>query len=260
MSAEAADAMARAMQDYWDTNPAKLGLTGVAYASPAYFARVRDHHLDSFAFSNSLIDWPSLKAARVLDIYHGIAIDALMFAQAGADVTHIAPTQKLKALAEVYFQQNSQAADIRYARPQDLALAENSYDLISARAVFMFEANPGEIVTALYRSLKPGGFLLAHFLNRHSWYPVLAKASKTPLIGEGEDPPYIRLDRVKEIAPLFRSFSNTEIYYDRFPTKTTLKNGLKSVLYNDVLVPVTQALPKPWLKPFGYYIVIMAQK
>ena len=248
------------MRDYWDANPAKLGLKGVDYASPAYFARVKEHHLDSFAFSNGLIDWPGLKGATVLDIYHGIAIDALLFAQAGAAVTHIAPTQKLKDLAAVYFRQNRQEAELRHGPAGDLPINEDAYDLISARAVLMFEADPEKIVASLYRSLKPGGFLLAHFLNRYSWYPFLAKLSKTPLIGEGDDPPYIRLDRAKEILPFFEKFSKIDIYYDRFPTKTALKDGLKAVLYNGILVPVTQSLPKSWTRPFGYYIIIKAQK
>ena len=35
------------MSDYWDANPAKLSLEGVYYTNLAYFARVREHHLDN---------------------------------------------------------------------------------------------------------------------------------------------------------------------------------------------------------------------
>ncbi|MGH9335354.1 MAG: hypothetical protein ACRD21_16580, partial [Vicinamibacteria bacterium] len=59
---------------------------------------------------------------------------------------------------------------------------------------------------------------------------------------------------------LFHAFENVRIHLDRFPRKTVKFENLFAKLNNYLLVPFFEILPDAIRRPFGWHIMIRANK
>ena len=96
--------------------------------------------------------------------------------------------------------------------------------------------------------------------NRHSWLALVAWLSGTNIEHAQKDAPIIRKYTTKECRDLFREFGNLQIHVDRFPKRTLKFKNLFGKLNNYLLVPFFEILPDVMRRPFGWHIMIRANK
>jgi hypothetical protein len=73
---------------------------------------------------------------------------------------------------------------------------------------------------------------------------------KTPL--EHEDAPVLRRYSIGEFRSLVGRFSSVEIIPERFPVKSRLHKGWKGMAFN--------ALPRAWVRRFGWHLLAVCRK
>jgi hypothetical protein len=108
------------------------------------------------------------------------------------------------------------------------------------------------------RVLKPGGTAVFQVYNRVSWLHALSKVMKVPL--EHEDAPVLRRYSIGEFRTLVSAFRTVEIVPERFPVKSRLHKGWKGALFNAGFVGTFNALPRAWVRRFGWHLLAFCVK
>jgi hypothetical protein len=91
-----------------------------------------------------------------------------------------------------------------------------------------------------------------------SWLNLLSKVMAVPL--EHEDAPVLRRYTMTEFRSLMRPFGRVEIVPERFPVKSRLHKGWKGMLFNAGFVGLFNALPRAWVRRFGWHLLALGRK
>ena len=94
--------------------------------------------------------------------------------------------------------------------------------------------------------------------NRISWLNALSKIMKVPL--EHEDAPVLRKYSARELEDLLSEFRDVRIVEERFPVKSRLHGGWKGTLFNTFFVGTFNALPRAWVRRFGWHLLAFCRK
>jgi SAM-dependent methyltransferase len=108
------------------------------------------------------------------------------------------------------------------------------------------------------RVLKPDGEAIFMVYNRVSWLNALSKVMRVDL--EHGDAPVLRKYSIGEYRELLSGFASVRIVPERFPVKTRLHGGFKGFAYNKVFVAAFEALPRAWVRPFGWHLMAFCRK
>jgi hypothetical protein len=106
--------------------------------------------------------------------------------------------------------------------------------------------------------LKPGGEAIFMVYNRISWLNALSKLMKVQL--EHEDAPVLKKYSIAEFHALLAPFRAVHIVPERFPVKSRLHKGWKGVAFNTGFVGTFNALPRGWVRPFGWHLMAFCRK
>jgi 2-polyprenyl-6-hydroxyphenyl methylase/3-demethylubiquinone-9 3-methyltransferase len=105
-------------------------------------------------------DRVTLRGARVLDIGCGGGLLSEALAQAGADVTAIDLAPELVKVARLHGLESGVTVDYRVQAAEDLAAEQPaSFDVVTCMEMLEHVPDPGAIIAACHRLLKPGGQL-----------------------------------------------------------------------------------------------------
>ena len=108
-----------------------------------------------------------LRGARVLDIGCGGGLLSEALAQAGADVTAIDLAPELVKVARLHALESGAKVDYRVQAAEDLAAEQpGSFDVLTCMEMLEHVPDPGAIIDACKRLLKPGGHLFLSTINR----------------------------------------------------------------------------------------------
>jgi hypothetical protein len=110
----------------------------------------------------------------------------------------------------------------------------------------------------IHRLLKSGGQALMMFYNKYSWLNAMSGLTNVGL--EHGDAPVLRKFSIREVTRLLEAFKDVRIQPERFPVETRLHHGLKAQLYNNIFVKTFNRLPKSWVRPFGWHLMVFASK
>ena len=77
---------------------------------------------------------------------------------------------------------------------------------------------------------------------------------------EHEDAPVLRRYSIGEFRQLMAPFASVEIVPERFPVKSRLHKGWKGALFNAGFVGAFNALPRAWVRRFGWHLLAIARK
>jgi SAM-dependent methyltransferase len=121
-----------------------------------------------------------------------------------------------------------------------------------------YAADDRRAVAECYRVLRPGGTAIFQVYNRISWLNALSKVMRTPL--EHEDAPVLRRYSIPEFRTLVAPFAKVEIIPERFPVKSRLHKGWKGTVYNAAFVGTFNALPRAWVRRFGWHLLAICTK
>ena len=109
----------------------------------------------------------TLRGARVLDIGCGGGLLSEALAKEGADVTAIDLAPELVKVARLHGLESGVSVDYRVQAAEDLAAEQpGSFDVVTCMAMLEHVPDPGAIIAACHRLLKPGGQLFLSTVNR----------------------------------------------------------------------------------------------
>ena len=107
------------------------------------------------------------KGLRILDIGCGGGLLSEPMARLGADVVGADAAPRNIPVAAVHAQKAGLIIDYRHTTAEDLAAANEQFDVVLNMEVVEHVADPGAYLTACQQLLKPGGLMLCSTLNRN---------------------------------------------------------------------------------------------
>jgi SAM-dependent methyltransferase len=247
-----------AVREYWNTHIHDLEISTNAPGTPGFFADLDQYHFEKLHHLLRLVDFNGYRGKKVLEVGCGAGTDLARFAMGGADVTGVDIAPSSIALAKQNFAQQGLTADLREADGEHLPFADGTFDLVYAHGVVQYTANDRALVDECRRVLKPGGTAIFQVYNRISWLNALSKLMKVGL--EHEDAPVLKKYSAAEFRALLTGFRDVRLVFERFPVRSRLHGGVKGMLFNTCFVGTFNALPRVWVRRFGWHLLAFCTK
>ena len=246
------------VRDYWNKHIHDLDVSSNAPGSREFFADLDQYHFEKLHHLPKLIDFEGYRGRKVLDVGCGAGTDLVRFARGGAVVTGVDLSSSAITLATQNFAQQGLTADLREADGEKLPFADNTFDLVFAHGVVQYTERDHALVDECRRVLRPGGTAVFQVYNRVSWLNGLSKVMRVPL--EHEDAPVLKRYSAGEFRALLTGFTSVRIEEERFPVKSRLHGGWKGLLFNTCFVGTFNALPRAWVRRFGWHLLAFCTK
>jgi SAM-dependent methyltransferase len=246
------------VRDYWNVHIHDLEISPHAPGTPEFFADLDQYHFEKLHHLLRLVDFAGQRGRRVLEVGCGAGTDLMRFAKGGARVTGVDIAPSAVALAKENFAQQGLDADLREADGERLPFPDASFDFVYAHGVVQYTADDRALVDEVRRVLVPGGTAVFQVYNRVSWLNALSKIMKVPL--EHADAPVLRKYSIGEFRRLLNGFTSVRIVEERFPVKSRLHGGWKGTAFNTVFVGTFNALPRAWVRRFGWHLLAFCTK
>ena len=251
--------MIDAITDYWNHRIHDLEMTDHPVGTKAFFDDLDDYRFDKLHYLPRVVDFTAFRGQRLLEVGCGIGTDLVRFAKGGARVTGVDLAQTAIDLARKNFALNGvMPEELRVANGEALPYADASFDVVYGHGVVQYTADAPRLIREMHRVLKPGGTGIFMVYNRVSWLNAMSKLMKVAL--EHEDAPVLKKYSIPEFRDLLKPFATVEIVPERFPVKSRLHKGWKSVAFNTVFVGTFNALPRSWVRPFGWHLMAFCKK
>ena len=246
------------VRDYWNTHIHDLDISAHTPGTREFFQDLDQYHFEKLHHLPRLIDFGAYRGRRVLDVGCGAGTDLARFVKEGAIGSGVDVAASAVALAKANFAQQGLEADIREADGEHLPFADGTFDFVFAHGVVQYTPNDKALVEECRRVLTPGGTAVFQVYNRISWLNALSKVMKVPL--EHEDAPVLKRYSAGEFTALLAGFRDVRIVEERFPVKSRLHGGWKGLLFNTCFVGTFNALPRSWVRRFGWHLLAFCTK
>ena len=243
---------------YWDRHIHDLEITRHPVGSRGFFDDLDEYHFEKLHHLLRLVDFDGYAGRRILEVGCGAGVDLARFAKGGAIVTGVDLAPSAIDLARANFAQQGLRGDLQVANGEQLPFPDESFDAVFAHGVVQYTADPRRLVDECRRVLRPGGEAIFQVYNRVSWLNALSKLMKVGL--EHEDAPVLLKLSVAEFRQLLSGFSAVRIVPERFPVKSRLHGGWKGMLFNTCFVGTFNALPRAWVRRFGWHLLAFCRK
>ena len=247
-----------AVRAYWNQHIHDLDISKNAPGTRAFFEDLEQYHFEKLHHLPRLIDFGAYRGKQVLDVGCGAGTDLVRFARGGAIVSGVDISASAITLARQNFAQQGLTADLREADGEALPFADDTFDFVFAHGVVQYTARDQTLVAECRRVLKPGGTAVFQVYNRISWLHALSKVMKVPL--EHEDAPVLKRYSAREFRALLSGFRDVRLVEERFPVKSRLHGGWKGMLFNTFFVGTFNALPRAWVRRFGWHLLAFCTK
>lgn len=246
------------VRDYWNTHIHDLEISSHPPGSAGFFADLDQYHFEKLHHLLDLIHFDEWRDKDVLDVGCGAGVEVVRFARAGARVTGVDIAKSAIDLARQNLEQQGLAARLDVADGEHLPYPDASFDLVFAHGVVQYTGDDRRMVAEIHRVLRPGGLAVFQGYNRVSWLHALSKVMKTPL--EHEDAPVLKRYSASEFRALLTPFRTVELVFERFPVKSRLHKGWKGMAFNTLFVGTFNALPRAWVRRFGWHLLAFCRK
>ena len=246
------------VRDYWNTRIHDLEISGHDPGTPGFFADLDAYHFEKLHHLTRLVDFNAWRERDVLDVGCGAGVEVVRFARAGARVTGVDLAPSAIALARQNLAQQGLTARLEVADGEALPFPDTSFDFVYAHGVVQYTGDDRRLVAECHRVLRPGGLAMFQVYNRISWLQLLSKVMKVPL--EHEDAPVLKRYSIPEFKALLRVFPSVEIIAERFPVKSRLHKGWKGAAFNGLFVGTFNALPRAWVRRYGWHLLAFCRK
>jgi SAM-dependent methyltransferase len=247
-----------AVRAYWNRHIHDLDITTHPVGSQGFFADLDEYHFDKLHHLLRLVDFEGHAGQRVLEVGCGAGTDLVRFARGGASVTGVDVAESAITLARTNVGYHSLPATLCVANGERLPFPDNAFDYVYAHGVVQYTASDRDLVAECRRVVKPGGTVLFQVYNRVSWLNALSKIMKVGL--EHEDAPVLRKYSPAEFRRLLGGFRDVTVVPERFPVQSRLHGGWKGMLFNRVFVGTFNAIPRAWVRRFGWHLLAFCHK
>lgn len=248
------------VQEYWNEYINDIEVAFSEKGSKEFFDELEAYRYRKLAYLPKVVSFPSYKGKKVLEIGCGVGIDSLQFARAGADLTAIDLAPNALKLAQQNLEVHGYSATFINANAESLEFPDNHFDVVYSNGVLHHTPRPQKGINEVYRVLKPGGEAIILLYKKNSWMHLLAKIKGVHVEHEEKEAIVIFYYSCKEVCQLFSKFENMRLLIERFPCKTPKYSGIKNLLYNRLVVPFFNILPRALIRPIGAHIMIWAYK
>lgn len=241
------------VRDYWNVHIHDLDISSHAPGTREFFRDLDQYHFEKLHHLPRLIDFGGYAGRRVLDVGCGAGVDLARFVRGGARGTGVDIAHAAVTLARSNFGQQALAGSFVEADGERLPFGDGTFDLVYAHGVVQYTTESQALVDECRRVLVPGGTAIFQVYNRVSWLNALSKLMKVGL--EHEDAPVLRKYSIGEFRALVRGFSAVRIVPERFPVPSRLHKGWKGAVYNSLFVGTFNAMPRAWVRRFGWHLL-----
>jgi 2-polyprenyl-6-hydroxyphenyl methylase/3-demethylubiquinone-9 3-methyltransferase len=151
----------RMAADWWDPRGPMAPLHKL---NPVRLGYIRDKAAARFERDPKKLD--CLKGFRMLDIGCGAGILSEPLARLGAQMVGVDPSEENIAAAQAHAEESGVAIDYRASTAEDLAVANERFDVVLAMEVVEHVTDVKAFVATCASMVKPGGLMIAATLNR----------------------------------------------------------------------------------------------
>jgi SAM-dependent methyltransferase len=246
------------VREYWNVRIHDLDVSRHAPGSPEFFRDLDEYHFEKLHHLPRLIDFDGSRGRRVLDVGCGAGVDLARFVRGGARGTGLDLAGAAVRLAAANFAQQRLPGSFVEGDGEQLPFADAAFDVVYAHGVVQYTSDGAALVRECRRVLVPGGTAIFQVYNRISWLNALSKLMKVGL--EHEDAPALRKYSAREFRSLLDGFSGVRIVEERFPVRSRLHKGWKGGVYNSLFVGTFNALPRAWVRRFGWHLLAFCTK
>ena len=247
------------VREYWNSHIHDLEISRHPPGTPGFFADLDAYHFEKLHHLLRLVDFAAWRGRDVLDLGCGAGVEVVRFARAGARVTGVDLAESAIALTRDNLAQQHVGARLAVADGEALPFADDSFDFIYAHGVVQYTTGDRQLVAECHRVLRRGGIAMFQAYNRISWLQLLSKVMQVPL--EHEDAPVLRRYSIGELRTLVAPpLTVIEIVPERFPVKSRLHKGWKGAAFNSLFVGTFNALPRAWVRRFGWHLLAFCRK
>lgn len=243
---------------YWDAHIHDLEITSHPVGSAGFFADLDQYHFEKLHHLLRLVDFDAWRGRPVLDVGCGAGVEVVRFARGGAHVAGVDLSGSAIDLVRQNLGHQGLTARLAVADGEALPFPAASFDYVFAHGVIQYAASDRNVVAEVFRVLRPGGVALFQVYNRVSWLHLLSKVMKVPL--EHEDAPVLRRYSASEFRQVLAPFAQVDMVFERFPVKSRLHKGWKGTLFNLGFVGTFNALPRSWVRRFGWHLLAICRK
>ena len=239
---------------YWTTRIHDLEMTTHPVGSREFFDDLDDYRFDKLHYLPRLVDFSGHAGKAILEIGCGIGTDLVRFARGGARVTGVDLAPSSIELARQNFSVHGlEPVELRVADGAALPYDQASFDVVYCHGVLQYAPDAAAIVAEARRVLRPDGLAIFMVYNRASWLHAMSKVMKVGL--EHGDAPVLQLYSIPEYRALLAPFTRVDIVPERFPVASRLHKGWKAAAYNSVFVGTFNALPRRWVRRYGWHLM-----
>ena len=246
------------IREYWNAHIHDLDVSAHKPGTRQFFEDLDQYHFEKLHHLPRLIDFGGYRGQQVLDVGCGAGIDLARFVRGGAIGTGVDLSPSAVTLARQNLEQQGLEANLQEADGERLPFPDDTFDFVFAHGIVQYTSNDRALVDECRRVLKPGGTAVFQVYNRISWLNALSKVMKVPL--EHEDAPVLKRYSAAEFTALLTAFRETRIVEERFPVKSRLHGGWKGLAFNTFFVGTFNALPRSWVRRFGWHLLAFCTK
>jgi SAM-dependent methyltransferase len=246
------------IREYWNAHIHDLAITSQPVGSPGFFADLDQYHFEKLHHLTRLVDFEAWRGRRVLDVGCGAGVEVVRFARGGAVVAAVELADRMAGLTQEYVRQQDLSAGVTVADGEALPFPDDTFDFVYAHGVMQYTTDDRRLVAECHRVARPGGLVMFQAYNRISWLQLLSKVMKVPL--EHEDAPVLKRYSIAELRDRLSAFASVDIVCERFPVKSRLHHGWKGLAFNTFFVGTFNALPRAWVRRFGWHLLAFCRK
>lgn len=246
------------IQQYWNEHIHDLAIVTQPIGSAGFFKELANYRYEKLDYLLKVLDSNAYVGKKLLEVGCGAGLELARLAKCGAQIYGIDFSSVAIRLAKNNLEQNEFAANVCLMDGETLGFADETFDGVYAHGVLQYTSNDQTMVAEIHRVLKPGGTAVMMFYNKNSWLNAMSVITNIGL--EHADAPVLRKYSASGVKRLLSTFDRVEIVPERFPVKTRLHKGIKAKLYNDWFVGIFNSLPKKWVRPLGWHLMVFATK
>ncbi|OGB98194.1 hypothetical protein A2V82_06730 [candidate division KSB1 bacterium RBG_16_48_16] len=240
---------------FWSGDPRKIG-------SPEFFDQVAAFIKKNYEHRYRLIDREAQKypQGKMLEIGCGAGWELVYWASKGLDATGIDLSATALELARRNLAHNDLKAELRQANAEELPFENNTFDIVASLGVLHQTRSTQKAIAEVKRVLKPGGEGIITLYYKYSWKILLSKFARVNFEFSHQDAPITRLYDKKELKLLFSDFNSVQVFLDYIKATKSPRKGFLAGLFNNIFVPLYNALPTLIRRNFGHAAVVIVTR